>query len=407
MIDFKPLIERIKSAQEKWSTLAAVPDNLSSQIPGLTKNEITSFLIRCRIQLENALESEQHLNPIYFQQISTHTTNLEAYVNQHIPSNPTAHIPGLLNVLYALSTSIEQAVTPTDKESGFSNISNKLKDKLSDSIAKASVVHQLLENTEKLISTNKIASDELTKATQLSQEAITKIQERDRTTAESTNRINETEKKSLTLFAELEGNLKKLNESGNNIQKHQDELNQLSSTLQNKLNEAQKLLEDANRHGLAGAFKTRKDKLFWPAIGWIGLFLTSIIMLIKFGNSSIENIGTDWHLLLLRLPLTAPLIWLGWFSVRQYGFNKKLQEDYAFKVASAMSFQGYKNEIDADPEMLSLLRKSAIENFSSNPLRIFNDNNNHGSPLHELIENVSDDKFHKILDTIKTLGSRK
>ncbi len=45
-----------------------------------------------------------------------------------------------------------------------------------------------------------------------------------------------------------------------------------------------------------------------------------------------------------HLPLLGPFIWLGWFSAVQYGYVSRVREDYAFKFAASMAFEGYKKE---------------------------------------------------------------
>ena len=96
----------------------------------------------------------------------------------------------------------------------------------------------------------------------------------------------------------------------------------------------------------------------------------------------------------MRLALTAPFIWLGWFSARQHGFTSRLREDYAYKEASAKSFEGYKREAkEVDPEMLKKLLEQAIKNLGDNPIRIYDGKNNHPSPTHELFDSImKDDK---------------
>ncbi len=105
--------------------------------------------------------------------------------------------------------------------------------------------------------------------------------------------------------------------------------------------------------------------------------------------------AATWEQLPLRLALTAPFVWLGWFSARNYGHISRLSEDYEYKEASAKAFEGYKREVgDAHPEMLQKLLEQAIQNLGENPIRIFEGKNNHGSPVQDLIEKVlSDEKL--------------
>ncbi|GEM_PF-2569041 len=405
-MDLTGIIEKLKECETGWAALAQVPDDLFNALPGLNKTDVSSIISSSRIRLEMAQETNQKINPIYFLQISQSVNNLQLYIKQHIPSNPQGHVPGLQGVLSGLVLAIDLGVIPTgeseQEESLTSKIASKLQNKLAESLAKSSAAESMLKTVQVSIEQAKNADTALKEAVKTSQDVAGKIEERDRTTSEATARINETEKKSKTLVTELEGNLKKVNDSSNEVQKQQQELNAISEKLQKKLTEAQQLLEDANRHGLAGAFKTRKDDLSWPTKFWIFTFLISVGALTYFALTNLAD--SDWHKILLRLPLTAPLIWLGWFSVKQYGYNRRIQEDYAFKVASAMSFQGYKNELTTDADLLKLLRQSAIENFSANPIRIYSEQKNHGSPLHELFENVSEDKLKKIADIVKALS---
>jgi hypothetical protein len=150
--------------------------------------------------------------------------------------------------------------------------------------------------------------------------------------------------------------------------------------------------------------------IYWCVCGWILLFLISIGTLAYLAfttNIAVTGEAKDWHILLFRIPLSAPLIWLGWFSVKQYGYTRRIQEDYAFKVASAMSFQGYKNEVSSDPILVKMLQQSAIENFSANPIRIYEEGKNHGSPIQELLDNVNEEKFKKLADLLQLLNPKK
>ena len=71
--------------------------------------------------------------------------------------------------------------------------------------------------------------------------------------------------------------------------------------------------------------------------------------------------------LLYRLPVVAPVVWLAWFAAKQYGYASRLSEDYAYKAASAMAFEGYKRESTDDATKLKLL-ETAINNFGDNPM---------------------------------------
>lgn len=405
MESLEKLYSRIEATISAWNSLNAIPEDLFGAVPEMTKTDVAVALGRNRIGIEGAISSNQRINPIYVQQISNQLTNIETYVNQHFPSNPSAHIVPFINLLYALNLAVDSAVVDvaTENRKFSSAFTEKLRSRLSESISKAEIVNSLLSGAKELIEKNTFASAELAKAVLTSQESTSTIQERDRVTAEATSRITATENKSITLLTSLEESLDKIGISSSVIKRQQEDLSVISNTLQAKLTEAQNLLEDANRHGLAGAFKTRNEDLRLPALGWIALFLLSILGLSVLAVDALNHLDSNWQLFLLRIPLSAPLVWLGWFSAKQYGFTRRIQEDYSFKVAAAMSFQGYRNEVNTDEEMVRLLRQSAITNFSANPIRIYEDSKNHGTPIHELLANLPEEKFKKITELIKLL----
>jgi len=164
------------------------------------------------------------------------------------------------------------------------------------------------------------------------------------------------------------------------------------------------LIGDASRTGMAASFKMRGDALNTPTRIWAGVFVISIIALAGLGLIYLRPIirTGDLSQILSRLILTAPLIWLGWFSAKQYGYNTRLREDYAFKEAAAMSFEGYKREAkEVSPEMLNNLMEASIKNLSDNPIRIYSGSNNHASPMHEMLDKaLKDGKFVDLLKDI-------
>ena len=164
------------------------------------------------------------------------------------------------------------------------------------------------------------------------------------------------------------------------------------------------LLGDANRAGMASSFRNRKLELKEPMQWWLGLFICSILGIVVMGVFYFAPILETGKLeqLPFRLALVSPLIWLGWFSAKHYGYTARLREDYAFKEAAAMSFEGYKREAnDSTLEMQEKLLDLAINNFSDNPLRIYSAKGNHASPLHEVLDKAPE--YEKLVDVVKDL----
>jgi hypothetical protein len=167
------------------------------------------------------------------------------------------------------------------------------------------------------------------------------------------------------------------------------------------------LLDDANRTGMAASFTNRRRWLIAPLLGWIAVFGGSIYGLFQLGATYLAPIlsSGNWEQLPARLALTAPLIWMGWFAAKQYGYTSRLREDYAYKEASAKSFEGYKREAgQVDQTMLKNLLDTAIKNLGDNPIRIYSGHENHASPLHEILEKSLKDE--KLMDLVKAIFAK-
>lgn len=392
-------IERLKSIEVGFSSIPNIPEDLSSYSTDLTKSNLTQFISSIIVQAETLEEISYEIDPVTYSFINGQLASCEVYVNQHLKNGPS-HIPAFLTHIFNIKNVYNSIISSDSSKSGISAKFNKaLNTKLSESLAQTRVINNQSEKAETLIASLEAYLGKTSSLVDKTQNDAVKIEERERTTSTSSTKIVELEQKSISLFKELEEIKSSINTQNNNIKDQQEELNNLSKNLKEKITEAQDLLEDANRVGLAGAFKTRRDELNTPIGWWIGLFIASIITLIVFSFITVSKSGPelDWHYLLYRIPLSAPIIWLAWFSARQYGFKTRIQEDYSFKVASAMSFHGYKNEIQENSVLTEKLQSIAIENFGNNPLRIYNDNNNHGSPIQELLNKLPNEKIIELL----------
>lgn len=148
----------------------------------------------------------------------------------------------------------------------------------------------------------------------------------------------------------------------------------------------------ASKYGMAASFKERKEELVWPLLFWSAIFAGSIIGLCWVAIEYIvphiqsKNLPTLPEIL-VKLSLISPLVWLGWMAAKQYGYTSRIREDYSFKYASALAFEGYKKEAaEIDQTVLKELLRVATLNMTLNPLRIFANDSNQASPLHELTE---------------------
>jgi len=178
---------------------------------------------------------------------------------------------------------------------------------------------------------------------------------------------------------QLEGNLKEFDKQKAMLNDHQLYI--------------QNTIDDVSRAGLAGSFKKRKDELKWIQLLWGALTILSISVLLlisfKIVAPMIEMNSFKADHLFVRIPVFASAIWLGWFCAKQYGFTSRIMEDYSYKYAVSMAFEGYKNEtLDMDTGLLQKLLELTIFNISKSPVVNYDTKSNHGTPYNELLEKL-------------------
>lgn len=99
------------------------------------------------------------------------------------------------------------------------------------------------------------------------------------------------------------------------------------------------------------------------------------------------------------------MIWLAWFSSRQYSVISRIREEYAFKYATALAYEGYKEASSNVDERLEFkLLKLAIANMGDNPTKVYN-YKNASSPFDSIIEAISSISFKGKNDQVEVEGS--
>jgi hypothetical protein len=206
------------------------------------------------------------------------------------------------------------------------------------------------------------------------------------------------------LFGEIKSTLQKTQEQ----KTESDTAIQEGTILIRQANEKlSKALQDINRQGLAGAFSDKALSIRSERNMWLLIFAASILALILIALSNSDPGSFDWRNFLKALPFAGPIIWLGWFSARQAGMFSKIQQDYEYKAATAVAFDGYKKEVLGvnDEALAKQLLETAIRNFGENPIRLYDGkSDNHASPFEAIFAHIQDDKmWPKILEFIKAV----
>lgn len=415
------LLEKLNDIKTVWLRSEVVPDDLADWgIPRLNKDRVAYTLDECG-QLLTKLQSLDWQGPVALavNQSEAHISELSNFVSTRLTQpNPQQDANSFLSHLHALLLDLRgAAVFSTDT---VYNAERELLRVTSQIESSKAILQNLSKITEEANSMKSQTEVSVTKIT-ASEKAAVEIQEK-LTTVSATVTPIETQIKDLLAKADqqvtqiakhkeeiiqLNKNYMELEEKGT---KEATNLEKLRKRCEEQQEEIHKTIEDANRLGMAGSFRMRKDELVRPMIIWGVSFLLGVASLTFLAWDKILPLleqpqQLDWLALLGRLPLVGPSLWFSWLSVKQFGYNARLWEDYAFKYASAMAFEGYKREATSvSPEMLKLLMEISIVNFANNPLRVYDSKTNHGSPLSEL---TSDSKglLQRLLDVAKAFVS--
>ncbi|WP_139737679.1 hypothetical protein [Aeromonas caviae] len=209
-----------------------------------------------------------------------------------------------------------------------------------------------------------------------------------------------------------------VDDAKSSIEKQKDEIHELHAEIESKkhnieqiialaqssLKSANSALKASSQAGMAAAFQSRHDELYSPMRTWMVFFILSLVGLIIIGVVLIKSeYSSDISSVLkfsAKLVIAFPLIWGAWFSAKQYSHTSQLREDYAYKVAVAMTYHGYKDETAAvNTEMSGRLLDNIIAQFSDNPVRLYRNDNN-VSVIEAMLKN---DKFSDIINSTKNV----
>ncbi|MCD7969630.1 MAG: hypothetical protein LUF87_04680 [Alistipes sp.] len=191
------------------------------------------------------------------------------------------------------------------------------------------------------------------------------------------------------------------------IEKKLKSTEQIDLVIRKQQEEIKETLAGANKHGMAGSFLTRKEELRKSLRFWQWATICAIIALIIGSFCIVKPIlenPSSFSLTsyLSRLPILIALVWLGWFCSKQYGYTARIREDYAYKYAVSMAFEGYKKQAATiNKDLLNDLLRITVENIGVNPLCIYDTKNNHGSPINETVDKVCEKVVEPLVKNLK------
>lgn len=174
-----------------------------------------------------------------------------------------------------------------------------------------------------------------------------------------------------------------------------------------QLKTIESLLPGATGAGLAHAFNERRKTFLKPGVWWQWVFVGSVLAIVvlagtglwhyyqQMDTATFQDLG---RLLLARLPVAAPLLWLALHAGREAALAKRLEEDYGYKAAIASSFEGFQRQmaqfgkgVEPDSALAKLLNDT-LTTIAAPPGRIYDGQ--------QLVVSPSDE----LKDIAKTLG---
>jgi hypothetical protein len=185
------------------------------------------------------------------------------------------------------------------------------------------------------------------------------------------------------------------------LKSYEEELAHLHEMSQEKIKEINGLLPGATSAGLAHAFDARGKNFTEPSKLWQWVFVGSLILLVLIAGAGLVEVYAagaklDYsgilRLWLSRLPIAGALVWLALYASREAALAKRLEEDYAYKAAVSMSFQGFQQQMKAIQEEarpdtpVGKLCSDTLATIASPPGRIYDKHKLTISPSSELAE---------------------
>lgn len=385
--EIHPQLQLIKNL---WDGITVVPEDLTPWgFPNLTKLEISNSLgglIEIAAQLENYKEYEPpKISVIVLRQ---NMASLQAYVTSHIPSNPQPHIPGIFGLIESIRSTLLSWLESADKKGKYAT--QNLLRSLAEAVSSMKDAEQLYKNL--LDSNNNVLNIAANAKLEADAIGISKNKiEADLEKAEGlTEEVAATHKIAIKNASDIKESTVDLNSLKGELEKNKTQQAELFNKFESYQMQINDLIGAASQVGMAASFRDMKMDFERSLKLWLLAFVGAVLVLAEIGVLYIAPavVSKEWVDILIKLPLSIPLVWLGWFFAKQYGYTVRLREDYAFKYSTAMSFEAHKREAkEIDEELLKKLLDISIQNFADNPLRIFG-GENHASPSHEFLESL-------------------
>ncbi|WP_146047134.1 hypothetical protein [Aeromonas bestiarum] len=253
----------------------------------------------------------------------------------------------------------------------------------------------------------KISSKSKLDYTELENQLLNRFKSESESIERKIDRVNQIENDYIKQRQKIEGLFDKFQsdfkEQLSLVDKFQSDFKEQLSFAEAKNNEIENIFKSANKKGMASAFQERRNSLRWPMYAWMFVYAIALIILFVGGIWFFQYAVSEKNIIdiAFRLPVSLPIIWLAWFSAKQYSHISRLREDYAYKSAVAMAYHGYKDETQGgDNGMHDKLLENIIFHFSENPVRLY-EKHEASSPLEDFLRKLSPEGVAEFVKVLK------
>jgi hypothetical protein len=374
-----PQIQILERCQTGWEAMMpSLPDDLSPYgIPSLTKFDIKKSFPKIISRLKNIKgQSLEEVSPFIVQTISQNFPSWTSPLESWISSAPST-LPNIVSHLNAMWSQLNTF----DNETNIPNL-EEVKMLVMENKRLQSEAKDLLKLTSNLTKKNNDLTEVLAQAKKFSKDSKELLEEalKSKATIDSDALVTLAHRESIVKDQIDSANqLIALNAITEKIPEFEQKRDAITKQCDEILVEAKKRLKAASEAGMAASFEKRTKEYVWPKAGWFiaflfslaGVFITAYCLIIpELKELKLEGGDRFFHLV-TEIPLTLPFVWLAWFAALRFSQLGRLREDYAFKVATAMSLDGYRKQADdVSKELQEKLLDLAITNFGENPLRL-------------------------------------
>lgn len=399
----------LAQVQEDWNVafpeLKANPALLTQHLPNTSPEQVDEALQTLASFLGKA-QAPRGFKPVFDLAAAVLGNGLQNLrtAAQHLRGQSWQHFPSFVQALRESLSAVHVMVAFGEKDGARAFVAH-LGGQLAESLA-------LLDTARRELSTKQEQLDAASQLVAKFEAKAASIEKKEAEISQSEERIADFETTAKTSVAGITASLATATDQQTRTTKILEENEVLASKLTDalaKLSEIQiqtvkqqdlikALLPKATDAGVSHAFGSRARGLNLTKSIWGGVFFASVAGLVLFAWWMLSNHGQAsgeqlWQHVVYRIPLAAPLVWLGWFSAIQYGNSIRLQEDYAFKEATSKAFVGYRDYFEniaqssgeeGAPDLVATLAAATIAITSKDPLRVLGKSDHDASPTRGL-----------------------